>query len=51
LILEYAARWIATPEDVLDKFEPQWRAARAGRAFETFVAPDGEISIRRTESR
>lgn len=48
LVLEYAARWIASPEDVLDKFEPRWRENRF-RAFETFMAPDGEVSIRRTE--
>lgn len=51
LVLEYASRWIVSPEQVLDEFEPQWRAGRAAREFETFTAQDGEVSIRRAEAR
>jgi len=51
LILEYASRWIVSPEQVLDEFNPQWRAGRDAREFETFTAADGEISIRRAGVR
>lgn len=46
LVLEYAAHWIPTAEDLLDEFAPAWRD-EAPREFETFDAPDGGIGIRR----
>ena len=50
LVLEYAGRWIASPEQVLDGFEPGWREGAPPREFETFVATDGNVGIRRTET-
>jgi transcriptional regulator with XRE-family HTH domain len=46
LLLDYARRWITTPEQLLDLFHPSWRDDYR-REFETFVAPDGELAIRR----
>lgn len=51
LILEYAARWITSPERVLDQLDPRWRDADASREFETFVAADGDLGIRRIPTR
>jgi hypothetical protein len=51
LVLEYAGRWIVSPEQVLDGFDSDWRATEAAREFETFVAADGDLGIRRIESR
>lgn len=47
LILDYAGRWIASPNRVLDELEPRWRETEAARQFETFVAADGDLGIRR----
>ena len=46
-ILDYAGSWTATPEAFLDQVEPGWRGNLAKREFETYVASDGEPSIRR----
>jgi hypothetical protein len=50
LVLEYAGRWVASHEQVLDEFDPNWRAGEAAREFETFVAADGDLGIRRIAS-
>lgn len=47
LILDYAGRWITNPDRVLDQLDPRWREAEAARQFETFVAADGDLGIRR----
>jgi hypothetical protein len=47
LVLDYASRWIPTPEALLDEFDPAWREAEAAREYETFDAPDGGVGIRR----
>ena len=50
LVLKYAARWIASPEALLDEFEGTWRQTDSAREFETFDAPDGGVGIRRKAS-
>lgn len=47
VILDYAGRRITSPDRVLDVIEPRWREAEAARQFETFVAADGDLGIRR----
>lgn len=47
LILEYAGSRISSPERLLDEFDPVWRTTVSTRQFETFVASDGELGIRR----
>lgn len=47
LILDYAGRWITSEEQVLDAFDPGWRARASSREFETFIAADGQPAIRR----
>jgi transcriptional regulator with XRE-family HTH domain len=47
LVFEYALGHLAA-ETLLDRFEPEWRA-RYQSDFETFVAADGELSIRARE--
>lgn len=47
LILDYAGRWIASEEQLLDAFDPHWRASASSKEFETFIAADGQPAIRR----
>lgn len=47
LVLDYAGRWITTPERVLDELDPRWRETQASREFETFTAADGHLGVRR----
>lgn len=47
LILDYAGRWITSAEQLLDAFDPKWRASASSREFETFIAADGQPAIRR----
>jgi len=47
LVLEYACRWISSPQQLLDRFDPSWRETESRREFETFVASDGAVAIRR----
>lgn len=51
VILEYAARWIASPELVLDQIDAGWQTRQGSREFETFVAADGHLGIRRVAPR
>lgn len=51
LILEYAGRWITSPERVLDELYPRWRETEASREFQTFVAADGDLGIRGIPAR
>jgi hypothetical protein len=48
LVIDYANRWITTPEVLLDSYSPDWQVKHARRAYETFVAADGELGIRAT---
>lgn len=45
LIVELASNQ-ATPEEVLDEFEPEWREQLVDNAFEVFTASDGSKAIR-----
>jgi len=47
LILEYAGSWIKSADQLLDAFNPEWRASSTTREFETFIAADGQPAIRR----
>lgn len=51
LILDYAARRIRSPEELLDELDPGWRRAAAAREFEVFLAADGDLAIRRIPGR
>lgn len=45
LVIELASEQ-ATPEKVLDEFEPEWRIKLVDNAFEVFIASDGSKAIR-----
>ncbi|MDN5731039.1 MAG: hypothetical protein L0K41_06295 [Yaniella sp.] len=45
LVIELASEQ-ATPEKVLDEFEPEWREKLVDNAFEVFTASDGSKAIR-----
>ncbi len=47
LILDYAIGWLRPADKLLDAFAPGWRATEAKKEFETFVAGDGQLGIRR----
>jgi transcriptional regulator with XRE-family HTH domain len=47
LLFETASRHL-TGEEVLDRFQPEWRE-RYASDFETYLASDGELSIRMRE--
>lgn len=47
LILDYAVGWLTPSEELLDAFDPSWRAREATREYETFTAADGQLGVRR----
>jgi hypothetical protein len=51
LVFDYASTWIASPQQLLDRFAPEWRDELAAKEYETYLAPDGEIAIRRRSDR
>lgn len=46
LVIDYAGTKIRSAAELLDEFDPQWHDA-VQSSFETFVAPDGQLAIRR----
>jgi hypothetical protein len=51
LVFDYASSWIASPKQLLDRFAPEWRDEVATKEHETYLAPDGEMAIRRRSDR
>ena len=51
LVFDYASTWISSPQQLLDRFAPEWRNDLAAKEYETYVAPDGEMAIRRRSNR
>jgi hypothetical protein len=51
IILEYAARWIPSPDSVLAQLDPESHGGQVQPEFETFVAEDGHLGIRRVAPR
>lgn len=47
LILDYAGRWIKSADQVMDAFDPAWRAKVSKQEFETYIAADGQPAVRR----
>lgn len=47
LILDYAGSWIRSADQVMDAFDPAWRARASTQEFETYIAADGQPAVRR----
>ncbi len=47
LVFGYIVGWIPSPQHLLDQFTPEWREELANRKYETYLAPDGGLAIRR----
>lgn len=47
LVFGYIAGWTPSPQQLLDRFAPEWREEAANRRHETYLAPDGGLAIRR----
>lgn len=50
LVLEFAGRRIATAAELLDRYDPEWHQTPQPD-YETFVASDGQLAMRRRGSR